>query len=221
MTARNFIKLLESADDAYMQAVERGDMETAQRMVDEAAKRAGYNTEAWHGTTRSKSITIFHTEPEEIVRSSGGDINALLGLHVSLGDSSVAMSFSRGLWQWQSSGSDYPEKHVYHLYASLDYAWKVSEQELNEYCEDVQYNLDADDDIEVATYVKEGIMEGGNDSVIYENAVEGGLSAIIFIPNQVKSADPVTLIDSSKPATPDNVIPLSQRFNRKSKDIRY
>jgi hypothetical protein len=38
-------------DDAYLAAVERGDMETAQRMVDEAAKKAGYNSGiVWHGT---------------------------------------------------------------------------------------------------------------------------------------------------------------------------
>jgi hypothetical protein len=34
----------------YMSAVERGDMATAQRMVDEAAKKAGYTVKAYHGT---------------------------------------------------------------------------------------------------------------------------------------------------------------------------
>lgn len=37
-------------DDAYMAAVERGDMETAQKMVDEAAKAVGYPVKAYHGT---------------------------------------------------------------------------------------------------------------------------------------------------------------------------
>ena len=38
-------------DSEYMDAVERGDMETVQRMVDEAAKKAGYNTpHLYHGT---------------------------------------------------------------------------------------------------------------------------------------------------------------------------
>lgn len=39
-----------SSDTAYLAAVERGDMETAQRMVDEAAKKAGYTVKAYHGT---------------------------------------------------------------------------------------------------------------------------------------------------------------------------
>lgn len=33
-----------------MNAVKSGDMETAQRMVDEAAKRAGYTVKVYHGT---------------------------------------------------------------------------------------------------------------------------------------------------------------------------
>jgi hypothetical protein len=39
-------------DDAYMSAVDSGDMETAQRMVDEAAKAAGYTEKVYHGTQR-------------------------------------------------------------------------------------------------------------------------------------------------------------------------
>lgn len=37
-------------DTEYLSAVERGDLETAQRMVDEAAKKAGYNEHLYHGT---------------------------------------------------------------------------------------------------------------------------------------------------------------------------
>jgi hypothetical protein len=46
------LKSAETAQDAeYLAAVERGDMETAQRMVDEAAKNAGYTIgPVWHGT---------------------------------------------------------------------------------------------------------------------------------------------------------------------------
>ena len=37
-------------DTKYLDAVNRGDMKTAQRMVDEAAKAAGYNYHVYHGT---------------------------------------------------------------------------------------------------------------------------------------------------------------------------
>ena len=41
---------LPKGDQAYMDAVNRGDMETAQRMVDEAAKKAGFPARLLHGT---------------------------------------------------------------------------------------------------------------------------------------------------------------------------
>ncbi len=47
-----------SSDAAYMAAVERGDMETAQRMVDEAAKRAGYNRLFYHGAKKRRRIKL-------------------------------------------------------------------------------------------------------------------------------------------------------------------
>ena len=46
-------------DEAYLSAVESGDMETAQRMVDEAAERAGYTTRAYHQT--ENEFTEFDT----------------------------------------------------------------------------------------------------------------------------------------------------------------
>lgn len=50
---------LKQRDTDYAAAVERGDMETAQRMVDDAAKAAGYTVKAWHQTARD--FTVFNT----------------------------------------------------------------------------------------------------------------------------------------------------------------
>lgn len=44
-------------DTEYLDAVNRGDMETAQRMVDEAAKEAGYDYHLYHGT--DADFTVF------------------------------------------------------------------------------------------------------------------------------------------------------------------
>ena len=41
---------LSESDNAYLDAVNRGDTETAQKMADEAAKNAGYNVKVFHGT---------------------------------------------------------------------------------------------------------------------------------------------------------------------------
>ena len=57
----------EDSDTAYLAAVERGDMVTAQKMVDEAAKAAGYKIKAYHGT--NAEFTTF--EYGHIGESSG------------------------------------------------------------------------------------------------------------------------------------------------------
>lgn len=50
-------------DADYMKAVESGDTETAQKLVDEAAKAAGYNIKAYHGTARADRVgTVFRPE---------------------------------------------------------------------------------------------------------------------------------------------------------------
>lgn len=48
-----------SREAEYMTAAESGDTETAQRMVDEAAKAAGYNYHLYHGT--NAQFTVFNT----------------------------------------------------------------------------------------------------------------------------------------------------------------
>ena len=67
-------------DKAYMDAVEAGDMETAQRMVDEAAKAAGYTEKVLHGTqnfgfTRIEAnkaddnLSFFATDDERVAHT--------------------------------------------------------------------------------------------------------------------------------------------------------
>ena len=50
-------------DSVYMEAVEKGDMKTAQEMVDQAAKEAGYDpsVKLYHGTNRN-GFTVFNTD---------------------------------------------------------------------------------------------------------------------------------------------------------------
>ena len=58
-------------------------------------------------------------------------------------------------------------------------------------------------------------MDLGIDAIQYPNKFEGaGDSIVVLDPSQIKSADPITRDDAG------NVIPLSQRFNDQSNDIR-
>lgn len=63
----------------------------------------------------------------------------------------------------------------------------------------------------------ESLRKQGHDSIVYGNLVEGiaTKAVIVFDPSQVKSADAVTRDDQGR------VIPLSERFNEASPDIRY
>lgn len=72
----------------------------------------------------------------------------------------------------------------------------------------------------IANYAK----DNGYDAVVFEELTDIGPDGydyytgdiyVVFDPNQVKSADPVTYDDEG------NVIPLSERFNSEEPDIRY
>lgn len=53
----------EETDKAYLDAVESGDMNTAQKMVEQAAKDAGYTVKAYHGTARADRVgTVFRPD---------------------------------------------------------------------------------------------------------------------------------------------------------------
>ena len=58
-------------------------------------------------------------------------------------------------------------------------------------------------------------LTSDNDSVIFDGDSVNGAEYIVFNPNQIKSADPVTY-DSE-----GNVIPLSQRFDDKDDRITF
>lgn len=77
---------IRSRDSEYLQAVRDGDVEKAQRMVDEAAKEAGYPTRLYHGTNRfgwtepdtkysDDGISFFASTSEETAGSYTGEKN--------------------------------------------------------------------------------------------------------------------------------------------------
>ena len=56
---------LNRTDIDYLDAINRGDMATAQKMVDEAAKKAGYTIEAYHGTDRGGFTSFDASESDD------------------------------------------------------------------------------------------------------------------------------------------------------------
>ena len=185
-------------DAAYMEAVMSGDLETAQRMVNEAAKRAMPNT--------------------KVVDENG---NPLIVYH---GTSYKGYVFNQGFFaKDEDFARDYtlfnkPEdRRLVSAFLNIENPRTI----------DANYsNYDSIDTGRIITttdyLVDETREEGIHDGLIVKNVDERSLDGnywtddyIPFSPSQIKSADPVTYDDAG------NVIPLSERFNLENSDIRF
>jgi hypothetical protein len=222
-------------DTEYLAAVESGDMETAQRMVDEAAKKEGYDIgPVWHGS------------PDFI----GNEFD--LNMRGRRGLSRGGFSFTRNkdaAEAYMKSGVDTSQKLVddanalmKELQSRVDAGleWNGPYNEV-----DVPFfRSDSVDDIDLfQSYISEISNTLPSDLKLIANELAGRTSPEDYTanprliraflkqpktidisgkelllaesPSQIKSADPVTYDDAG------NVIPLSQRFNQKTPDIRY
>ena len=186
-------------DAAYLNAFKSGDSETAQRMVDEAAKntntniyfRAGDSDEVgikpWASFTPDESTARAYTDNPGF---GGNTIRKVFVNPVKVLDADVRSSAGMqkladqigwGDQDWINDGWQYP--------------WEESKK------------------------VRDAIQAAGFDAIKYKDDFPAGATTIVFTENlssnQIKSADPVTYDDAG------NMIPLSQRFNPGSNDIRF
>lgn len=204
-------------DTAYLSAVERGDMETAQKMVDEAAKEAGYTETVFHGT-RSGDFYVFD---EERIGDNYGGYNAEGGAFDFTYDESRA-------WLWAGKARGTGKTRVIKAFIKAEkpfysYDGAVA-KELFDLLPD---NISEDEKKYAMSYgipfkevleqhgidFKKAITSKGFDSYKMYRGDLGNVG--VYSPYQIKSADPVTYDDEG------NVIPLSQRFNEGNEDIRY
>lgn len=203
-------------DEAYMSAVDAGDMETAQRMVDEAAEREGYDIKAYHGTPNG-TFTVFRdwqyfTEDREyadIYQNQGASSNGYKATAQKPKTYSVFLKLSNVF-----DTRNPKEQRIFNdeFYRKWGNGAPLSERglpdwtdgdDLIEFFEENGYNYDA-------VLIDEGGTGGYGDAVN-----DRGISIVVKESSQIKSADPVTYDDAG------NVIPLSQRFNERQPDIRY
>lgn len=195
-------------DAAYLNAVKARDTATAQRMVDEVAKKAGYNVgPVWHGSTATF---------EQFQKS-----NDPLGFHFGNREAAnQAKASTRKKGEWKTRPFFLTIKNPLRL-PDLD-SWSTIDLrpalvERNVIPADLpMWKVESEGRGDIRKGLVRRIQMAGYDGIIYENKFEGvGDSFIAFNPNQIKSADPVTYDDAG------NVIPLSQRFNPESPDIRF
>ena len=195
---------LTRANDEYMKAVESGNVEEQQRLVDEAAKANGYDRLFWHGSKKGGGFTEFRdwsyfTENKKYA-------------------SRYAKAGDRG--------------SLYEVYANLGNAFDTRKPECREIFDKMrsEYGLskvqksglpDWTDGYDIAEFIDENgldydsiILDEGGD-LVDGKPVSRGFSYVIRSSEQVKSADPITYDDSG------NVIPLTERFDSGNRDIRW
>lgn len=196
---------LSEIDADYLTAVENGDMGTAQRMVDEAAKAAGYSSRMYHGAKNGGGFTVFR----------------------DWGYFTENKAYAERYAQREN------EKSLYEVYVKMDKPFDTRDTETREIFENEilpEYGAsqiqesglpDWTDGYDIADCIDENgldydaiVLDEGGD-LVNGVPVSRGLSYVIKDSAQIKSADPVTYDDNG------NVIPLSERFNEKNKDIRW
>ena len=228
----------EKLDAQYKQAVESGDMETAQRMVDEAAQKAGYTQKAMHGTPDARIVDKYG-QAQDSTSFTVFDANKSYADKIDgtafyfTNNENVAQFYAPKVSEFSFDQKAQPK--IYNTYLSLGKTLKID-------CNGAAWNeitIPSDvpkrtftDRYTNTTYVRDKAdtayftkwaKENGYDSVTFENIIDGNAADLnmmgtvyaVFSSEQIKSADAVTYDDEG------NIIPLSQRFEPKKKDIRF
>ena len=200
----------QKTDSAYLKIAESGNTEIAQKMVDDAAKNAGYDIKAYHGT--GYDFTVFD-------KSRQGDNYEDWG-RLGKGFYFAPTSREAETWAELSKGGKNKVMPVYlrsenmldsfealpdNLKDTIPENWdsltrRLAEKYAYNYIEYMQ---------EFGYNVQEILTQKGYDGI------NGHTEFVVFDPEQVKSADAITYDDKG------NIIPLSQRFNTANDDIRF
>lgn len=199
-------------DAEYLAAVESGNMAKAQKMVDDAAKAAGYNVgPVWHGTPDGRFL-----KQEGIFKSEKGRYGwgRDTGVHWFATSKKTASTYAddRRAFDYQNA-----EPMVIPAYLKLNNPLEINGS--GEQWRTAQTKGRTTNAITEA-------LENGNDGVVikdvqddYQTGPKGKsvptTTYAVFNSQAIKSADPVTLDASG------NIIPLSQRFNEESESILY
>ena len=201
-------------DRKYLDAVNRGDMETAQRMVDEAANVEGFKTKAYHKTWDSftEFIQGGNLQKTRQWTDKNGNTRTLIGKSGKGFFFSLDRESTPAYHNQKKTGEkilDVYLKYKNPLVIDGDTKkWAIEtfgdgNPEFPRILTNEAYDLVKQDYDSIEIYNKGYSNESKPDEVI------------VLDPNQIKSADPITRDDKG------NVIPLSQRFNPDTPDIRF
>ena len=228
---------ISKAQDAeYMAAVESGDLDAAQRLVDSAAKAAGaIEGTAHHRGSFDPEIDRIPSPGKEGMHfgTESAANSRQVGAYVDNQIKSISLDQDEdGRWYWDMDGmssedinddgfnteSEAQENAEQTATNSADsYEWEEIDVPMTNARLILLNPKRVEDQGSSWVDAVKLAKEEGYDSIIYKNQFEdkGSTSYIAFDPNQIKSAEAITR-DSE-----GNVIPLSERFNPESDNINY
>ena len=214
-------------DAEYADAVAKGDMETAQRMVDEAAKRAGYNFgPVWHSSSEVFNVFRKRYERDGVLSAQEASLIGRFGKGIFFSsDPVVSEKFGRVKRKFYLKIDELTE---YDLGGASYYDGTLHDQETGEVLlDDDGKPMKVDQDMLPDEMSEIQLDDSGtrNTGVIvrgvYESIPSKGKpkpmadTYVVGNPSQIKSADAATYDDNG------DLIPLSRRFDDARADIRF
>jgi hypothetical protein len=221
-TTPNIMRQASRIDAEYMAAVERGDMDTAQRMVDEAERLTGFTVKAFHGTDAQPFNQFgswkvneydwgpaFYFSPsrayaEQYMDRTGEGTPRVLPVALNLGRLFSPESNPEHLRLYKQWTKEARESGIAHQ------TFRVNGPVTGPYGPNQTQNLINYED---QWWLVERIWEAGFDSFTTTEADGQTIGYGLKSPNQVKLDDPVTFDESGA------VVPLSRRFDITSPQI--
>lgn len=199
-------------DAPYTAAVEAGDMETAQRLVLDAAKRAGYSEQVYEHATNQEFDIFDITAPSVNASKSGNPA----GIYFSAGETKYeGKRVVRAVLKY---------RRLYSLFGGND----ITDSAVEAYKRELQkerlspnefwLNEKAERFRKTGRMPATGLSRLAQTKVIQEAGYDGiqdGRDVAVFSSDQVKSADPITRDADG------NIIPLSKRFDVTQESILY
>ena len=218
-------------DSDYMAAVEGNDVETQQRMVDEAATKANL-TEAFHSTKSKDEISEFRTRTSSI-NTMGilGETEVTREAAFFTEEEKFANAFgknvkkyfldTKNIYDAMSYVNDQNIRSSFIEWLGEDVPSSDPESELNltekaKYAQNMWQFLDGELGKQFRTFLESEGYSGikfDEETTSSSGDVVGGTTIAIFNPQDIKSADPIKRNESG------NIISLFQRFGQQDPNI--
>ena len=192
------------ANAEYMEAAESGNLEKAQGMVDQAAKAAGYTDFLYHGTSKKGQRSILFDGIDQM-KSEKGYFGR--GLYMAKDEGLAKSNYA----DFSGEGVDGGAVLKLAVEESANILDLSNPKDWETYRGTTYRGRPVADLISLDNY-HEIMVSAGIDGVTDLGSFGG---TVVYNPEVLKSADPITRDDAG------NIIPLAERFQPSSDDIRY